>query len=104
MTFTSIKNINVDVNKDIDSKYNFKEFQYASIIVSLSEKNAFISICADIEAKLTLIYIMFFKAVAKNVQIKVMTTSITIRDVDIDKHATNKYAIVSMYFLKKKRK
>ena len=56
----SIKSSNVNVNNNIGTNYDFKKIQYASIEVFLIENDNFTSICTDIEAKITLIDIVFF--------------------------------------------
>lgn len=48
-----------------------------------------------------LIDIIYFTLNAKKVRIKTITTFITIRDLNINKNSTDKYAIISMYFLRK---
>ena len=99
----SIKNSNVDVNKDIDTNYEFKEFQYASIEIALIENDNFTSICTDIETEITLIGTVFFKSAAKKLQIKTMINFITIRDLNRTKNFIDKYVIVPMYFLEKNK-
>ena len=99
----SIKISNVDVNKDIDTDYEFKEFQYASTEIFLIENDIFTSICADIEAEIILTDTIFFQSSTNNVSVKIMTSSITVRDLNTTKHFTDKYAIVSMYFLEKNK-
>ena len=104
ITSISIRKSNVDVNKDIDSEYNFREYQYAFIDIFLSENDIFAFVCVDIEVDITLTNTKFFKSIAKNVSIRTIIISITIRDLKINKHFTVKYVIVSMYFSEKNEK
>ena len=65
------------------------------------ENENLISVCADTEAEITLADTEFFNATAKNVSVKTMITSITVRELDTMKHSIDKYVIVSMYFPEK---
>ena len=98
---TTIRCSNVDVNKNIDIDYEFKDYQYASTEVALIENENLISVCADTEAEITLADTEFFNATAKNVSVKTMIISITVRELNTMKHFIDKYVIISMYFLEK---
>ena len=100
---TTIKCSNVDVNKDIDIDYEFKNYQYASTEIILIENENLISVCADTETEITFADIEFFNATAKNVSVKTMITSITVRELNTMKHSIDKYVIVSMYFFEKNK-
>ena len=96
----SIKSFNVDVNKNIDTDYDFKRYQYAFTEVFLTKHDDSTFICADTEAEITLVNAEFFSTI-KNVFIRIMIIFITVRELDTDKHFTDKYVIVFMYFLEK---
>ena len=98
---TTIRCSNVDVNKNIDIDYEFKDYQYASTEVALIENENLISVCANTEAEITLADIEFFNATAKNVSVRTMIISITVRKLSTMKHSIDKYVIVSMYFSEK---
>ena len=100
----SIRILNVDVNKNIDTEYTFREYHYAFANVFLIEHEFFISVYANTETEIILIDTIFFNATVKNVSIKTMTISITVRDLSISKHSTDKYVIVSMFFSEKKQR
>ena len=51
---TIIKSLNVDVNKNTDIGYEFKDYRYASTEVILIENKKFIFIRANIEREITL--------------------------------------------------
>ena len=94
---------NVNSNQNIDTNYDFRKWQCCTAKVSLSKVEKFFSFCIDIEAKITLIDEIFFEKQSKNVAIRTMTTLITIRDFEVNKHQTDKYAIVFMYFEEKNK-
>ena len=94
---------NVNSNQNIDTSYNFRKWQYCTAKVSLSKIEDFFSFCIDIEAEITLTNEIFFEKQLKNVAIRTMTTLITIRDFEINKHQIDKYAIVFMYFEEKNK-
>lgn len=94
----AINGSSVNVKKNIDIVYEFKDYQYASTEVILIENEKLILICADIETKTTLANIEFFNSTVKSVSIKTMITSPTVRELSTAKHSIDKYVIVSMYF------
>ena len=98
---TTIKCSNVDVNKNIDIDYEFKDYQYAFAKIFLIENENSTSVCADIETKITFADTMFFNITVKNISIKTMITSITVRKLNTTKHSIDKYVIVFMYFSEK---
>ena len=98
---SSIKCSNVDANKNIDIDYEFKDYQYAFAKISLIENENSTSVCADIEAEITFVDTMFFNTTAKNISIRTMITSITVRELNTTKHFIDKYVIVFMYFSEK---
>ena len=98
---TTIRCSNVDVNKNIDIDYEFKDYQYAFAKVSLIENEKSTSVCADIDAEITLADTMFFNTTAKDISIRTMITSITVRELNTTKHSIDKYVIVFMYFSEK---
>ena len=93
-----ILRFNIDANKNIEIDYDFKKWQYASTEVTLSSNTKLFSECLNTEAEIILIDISFFKTQCKNTSIRTMTFFITIRGLDVNKHSTNKYVIIFMYF------
>ena len=57
-----ILRFNIDANKDIETDYDFKKWQYASAEIALSSNTNFFSECLNTEAEIILIDINFFKA------------------------------------------
>ena len=96
----SIKSFNVDVNKNIDTDYDFKKYQYAFTEVFLTKHDDSTLICADTETEIILMNAEFFST-TKNVLIRTMIISITVRELNTDKHFIDKYVIVFMYFFEK---
>ena len=91
----------IDPNKDVETEYDFKEWQYATAHVFLFMNIASNLSCIDFETDITLIDEDFFIEKAKNIFIRTMTTSISVRELDVAKHITDKYAMISLYFPKK---
>ena len=103
MTATlSILKFDVNSNQDIDIDYDFKNWQYVITEICLTENALSISECIDSDVEIILIDTDFFKSQTRNhVAIRKMTISITVRDLNANKHMTNRYAIISIYFKKK---
>lgn len=98
----SILQSNVDANKNIDTEHKFKDYQYAFAQVFLTKNDDSTSICANMKVEIILTNITFFISIIRNVLIRIMTILNKVRDLNVKKHSTNKYAIVSMYFSKKR--
>ena len=58
--------------------------------------------CLNIDFDIILINRNFFKAQAFDMIIKKITTFISIRDLNINKHISDEYVIIDIYFLKYK--
>lgn len=59
--------------------------------------------CLDIETRLIVCDRLFFKAQALDARIRIMTTLVTIRDLEISKHQIDEYVIVSLYMIEKNK-
>ena len=94
----SLIHFTVDSNKDIETEYDFKEWQYVIVQVSLFSEVKSNFDCIDSETEIILMNEKFFNQKIMNVLIKIMTTSISVKDLKAIKHSTNKYAMLSMYF------
>lgn len=93
----------IDSNKDIEIEYNFKNWQYVTILIALHKNEKFDFDCLDTKADVTLIDMNYFKKKFKNISIRTMTSFITIRSLKIIKHTTNKYVYCFMYFFEKNK-
>ena len=91
----------INSNKNIESEYDFREWQYVTASVTLSKNETSKSAYLDTEAEITLVDIQYFKIKFKDILIRTMTSFITVRDLKAAKHSTNKYACCFMYFSKK---
>ena len=104
LKFTSFSIIvsDVDFSKNVDTDHDFRDWSYARIHVTLSSTVDVESVCLDIDAEIALCDRQFFKKQASNVFIRIMITFISIRELDVDKHMTIEYVILSMYFSNQK--
>lgn len=66
-----------------------------------TKDNDFTTICVKTEIDITFANVILFNFAIKDVLIKIMITSITVRDLNIKKHFIDKYVNVFMYFAKK---
>ena len=87
----------INVNTNIDSEYEFKEWQYAIVDISLFKNEVFFACCIDTKAEIILFDTKFFVERFKAF-VRIMTIFITVQDLNAQKHSTDKYAIASMYF------
>ena len=96
--FISLISFKIHSNKNIEIKYDFKDWKYVTVNVSLFLNSKSDLSCIDFETNITFIDVEFFQEKVKNVLIRIMIISIAVRELDITKHTTNKYVILSMYF------
>ena len=87
---------NLEPNIDID--YEFRDWIYAKSTLALFEQTILDKNCLNIDANLTLIDKLFLKSQSSSVQIRIMTTSLSIREIETTQHKTSEYAIVLIYF------
>ena len=87
----------INVNTDIDSEYEFKEWQYAIVDISLFKNEVSFACCIDTKVEIILSDTKFFVERFKAL-VRIMITFITVQDLNAQKHNTDKYAIASMYF------
>ena len=93
-----ILRFNIDANKNIETDYDFKKWQYTSIEIALFSNTKFSSECLNTKTEIILIDINFFKTQCKNISIRIMIFFIIVRNSNVNKHSTNKYVIIFMYF------
>ena len=96
---TSVISSNVDVFKDLDIDFEFRDWSYVKENVSLIENEEKSDVCFDTDVNVTLIDAVFFHRQNSDVSIRQMITSLTMRDLDTSQHQSSDYAIVSMYFV-----
>ena len=95
---TTIVKSKIDANKNIETEYEFRKWQYATKDVNLTKDEKASSACWNTEAEITLTDTKFFTQNSKDIRIRTMTTSITVRELNIQKHSSDKYVIAFMYF------
>ena len=93
----SVVESSIDLDSNIDIDYEFKDWTYAKLKVTLSKQIFSKKKCLDIDVDLILINRVFLKRQASDLSIRIMTTSLSIRDLDTTQHKTTKYAIILMY-------
>ena len=97
-TSISIIVSDVDFSKNVDTDHDFRDWNYARIHVALFFTIDVEFVCLNIDAEIVFCNRQFFKKQTSNVSIKIMITFISIRDLNVDKHMTIEYVILSMYF------
>jgi hypothetical protein len=97
----SIIEFSVDFFKDIDIDFEFRNWIYVKIMISLFIKNEKTQICLDTDCSVILTNENFIRMHEAYYIIRRMTTSLNVRDLEINKHQISKYIIVSIYFAEK---
>ena len=100
----SVIQFKIGFNQNIDTKYDFRNWQYVTTKLTFNENVTSTLKCINSDANITLTNITFVKIQTKNcISIRIMTTSITVRDFETSKHLTDRYAIISIYFKNKNK-
>ena len=84
---------NVDFVANVDFDYDFREWNYVKIKISLSSKASSDDVCLNIDANVSLVDRTFFKAQISNIFIRIMISFLKIRELNINRHETWKYVI-----------
>ena len=92
----------IDFNKNIETDYEFRKWQYVIAMINLHKDDKFDIDCLNTEIDVTLADEKYFRTKFKNVSIRIMTISIIVRELKVIKHTINKYACCFMYFAEKK--
>lgn len=94
-----IINSTVDSTLDVGTGYGFRGWHYVTMAVSLTADREANSGCLDTGADITLVDRKFFqKQTIDKVPVRKMATPIIVRDIGSNRHSTDEYAILSMYF------
>ena len=88
----------VNFKQDLSTDYDFRDWQYCIAQVSFIKNATSESSCLNIETDITLTDTKFLQRQFKNISIRIMTTLITVRELETNRHQTNKYALVTMHF------
>jgi hypothetical protein len=97
----SVIEFTVDSFKNIDTEFEFRDWIYAKIMISLSIKNNESQVCLDTKCNVILTNRNFIKINATHYIIRRMITFLNVRDLEINKHETFEYIIASIYFAEK---
>ena len=94
-----IINSSVNANADIDTGYRFQGWRRVTTSISLAKDQEARSACLDSGASLTLIDRRFFLSQTKgSISIRKMADPIMVRGIGSNRHSTDEYAIISIYF------
>ena len=84
-------------SSDMKSEFEFRVWNYAQISIRLSFIERDISVCADMKCEVSLMNKAWVKSKLSELTIIKMTSSLRMRDVNVIKHETDEYIIVSIY-------
>lgn len=73
----------IDANKNIETEYKFKNWQYTTNNINLTENEKFFSTSWDTKVEITFLNIKFFFENIKNIFIRTIITFITKRDFNV---------------------
>ncbi len=94
----SIVEFAIDFFKDIDIDFEFRDWIYVKVMISLFIKNYETQVCLDTECSVILANRKFIKINESHYIIRRMITSLNVQELNINKHQTSKYIIVIIYF------
>ena len=88
---------NVDSSTDINTEYEFRDWNYVKIKISLIVIATSKDVCLNIDANVSLMNRNFFKTQTLNIFIRIMISSFQIRDLDINRHESWKYVVCDIH-------
>jgi hypothetical protein len=88
----------VDSFKNVDIDFEFRDWTYVKIMISLSIKSNEAQVCLDTECSVILADREFIKIHESHYIIRRMIISLNVRELEINKHEISKYIIASIYF------
>ena len=98
----SIINFDVDFNKKVNIDYDFRDWNYDKINVSLFVIDETKSVCLNFDFDITLANRQFFQRQTFDISIRIMISFINVRELKINKHFSTEYVIIKIYFSKQK--
>ena len=102
-SFNNFKSIvirfNVNVFKNVDSDYDFRDWNYFRVKIFLIENDEQEDVTMNIDADITLTNENFIRRQKFDVVVRKMIFSIIVRDLDTTQHESSNYVILSMYLL-----
>ena len=100
-SFTSFESIiirfNVDSFADIDTRYEFRDWNYVKVKISFVVIVVSKDVCLNIDANVSFMNRNFFKTQTFNIFIRIMISSFQIRDLDTNRHENWKYVICDIH-------
>ena len=88
---------NVDSSANIDIEYEFRDWNYVKIKISFVVIVVSKNVCLNIDANVSFMNRNFFKAQTFNIFIRIMISSLQIRDLDTNRHESWKYVICDIH-------
>ena len=88
---------NINFVFDFDIDYDFRNWNYIKIEVSLSTKIKSANVCIDIDADVTFENRNFYKQQILDDEIRIMTTSLKIRELNTQQHENFEYVICDIH-------
>ena len=101
-TNSTIIRFTIDFFTDVDIDYDFKNWNYVKTKTFLLSNVSSTNVCLDSDAKVSLIDRIFLKLQTFDLAIRIMTSSFKMRNLDIRRHETWKYAIVDVHLFELK--
>ena len=98
----TILRFNVSFAFDVDTDYDFRDWNYVKIKVFLSLIVESANVCLNIDVDVSLMNRTFFKTQTSNTFVRTMISSLQIRDLSTNRHQTWKYAVCDIYLSKSK--
>jgi hypothetical protein len=94
----SIIEFTIDFFKNIDIDFEFRDWIYVKIMISLSIKDNEAQVCLDTDCNVILTNRNFIKINESHYIIRRMTISLNVRELKTNKHEILKYIIAIIYF------
>ena len=88
--------------QDIRTGYSFWNHRYMTVMARFTLDQTNSSICLNSDCSITLINDLFIKKHASNTEIQIMTTLVPVGRITGNKHMTDKYIMLTWYFLSQK--
>ena len=87
----------VDSSANIDTEYEFRDWNYVKVKISLIVIATSKNVCLNIDANVSLMNRNFFKTQTLNILIRIMISSLQIRDLDTNRHESWKYVVCDIH-------
>ena len=91
----------VDFKSNIDTKYEYREWNYVKAIVFFFENVISKMCCLDIDVDVILINKKFLKTQTLDIQIRIIAIFFSVRELNINRYFTFEYVVVFIYFVDK---